>query len=356
MKRFCLVNFLGLALVLALAFSIVGCGPGIPDPAEEEPPAAPDATEATTEEKAFPDNAFEILDNRENKTPLAGKYICEGNNRHRPFSYEIPVVDYLDYSFEIYDEYALLSRVLRTNVDRVGPPDRVRVMEVTEVEGVTWICFRTEDVGATGNENPLYFYSVLPGSFVCEDAWYPPYRGDVYVKTESEPAAEDGSKSPSSRNGALNFDPKTFTAFGKTLGQLASEDPDLEHGHITTGGEYGTFPSLYAYYFSPLNVMYYCFDYTALNDASEVVAFGALANEIFPNLGDRLFVWELEEIIDHDLFVDRELDYWDYYNGAKASFSYQGWVFWYYPRGSYDLVPWTIVFAKPEDNNEEAQP
>ncbi|MCL2112097.1 MAG: hypothetical protein FWH32_07635 [Clostridiales bacterium] len=339
---------LTLAVTLALAAALTACVPPIERVViapGDDPPGWIAALPYDHMEDAMPDGAFEIRDNRSVKTSLVGKYVCEGNKRRGEPTFAE------EHSFEILDDYALVSE----NLDRNMGGTRRKVVYIDEVEGMTWICFRIERISDGRAGNILNLFSTDGEMFAHEDISVEPYKSNMYTKIGTQNDSENDYEINPALKGRLDFDPDTFTALGKSLGELMGEDPSLESGRMTAGGVYFKpsyvrfaipFPTPYTYYYSPRAEMYYCFYTSSISDHSLAAAFGVSASEIFPEMGLRLFSWEIEEIIGEELFVDRELQYQDYYNGAKVSFSHNGWTFWYYPRNSFDLLPWTQVFVR----------
>ena len=65
------------------------------------------------------------------------------------------------------------------------------------------------------------------------------------------------------------------------------------------------------------------------------------AIKVFPNMGSEVYLMELERIIGGELNVSR-----DEIGAPRASFSYHGYLFWYYPDRSYDLLPAMTVFSR----------
>ena len=69
--------------------------------------------------------------------------------------------------------------------------------------------------------------------------------------------------------------------------------------------------------------------------------YSASAKSIFPNMGNRVYTLEIEEIIGGEISVGR-----DEIGAIRATFSYQDYVFWYYPERSYDILPAMTVFSR----------
>ena len=82
-------------------------------------------------------------------------------------------------------------------------------------------------------------------------------------------------------------------------------------------------------------------DVMAFNPANVSGYSSVEAKTMFPNMGSRIYQLELEKIIGEDLYVNR-----DEIGALRATFLYQGYVFWYFPERSYDLLPATRVFSR----------
>ena len=232
-------------------------------------------------------SVFEKGDIRVYKSQFTGKYVCE----------EKP-----SYFFEVFDEYATLSAELEEEYGYTGET-YYNVMRIDHVKGMLWLSFEYYYDDIIGH-SAFYFYSadmVRPESFVLKDGYVPPWERLVFNKVHDE------SEPPLDELLTIDMDAVRFAV-----------DHAME-GHGDASDREGL--------------------------VLDVV--GIPASDIFPNMGDQVYMLEIEKIVGKEnLRIGR-----DPQDASTVAFQYQGYTFWYYlvyvRDGSYDLFPNVVVFVEP---------
>jgi hypothetical protein len=312
--------------IVVLLLSLCACGQTKVDESSVNEPPGPESIEEGAPEETFPDGAYEIRDNRARKTSLLGKY-----------EYQSGIARYLPEEereyFEIFDGYAILKSSWEDQ------RDGKRIIEIDEYEGITWLCFGREDLSVSLH----LFYSADLKDFVFEDADARPSSGNIYRKTgqEPNPVAPIHDILP---DDVFEIDSSKLIWFGKTYSEINRDNPNMElRLYLSDISRTEADPPALEFYYAKREGLYFGFHCWEMGfDDASLTAIGAPVTEIFPNIKDRLFTYELGTFIGERPQTEK-----DEYQGQRVKFRYQGYDFWYYTKNSFDLFPEMTLFVKP---------
>jgi len=262
---------------------------------------------------------YEIIDKREAKVSLEGKYLLDYESPWGPEGWEE------QFYFEIFDDHIIVSNSL---VRQDG------VVEIAPHEGLTWVCF-TDTMVDGWYRSPLNFYLYKPGVFIMESyysAIFNEHSNASHLTYKSEDLIyeeQHEQKASESERALLAFDPDTFY-LDKTYGDVKKLFPDLHCEWYESGS---------LVYYTEKGDKYFRI-WSGIDDLDnppaemEVYGFGTKAKNIFYNMGAWIFKEEVRRIAD------------TYSEGYDSlTFTYQGYEFKSYYKESYDITPNSLVMV-----------